>query len=150
VLARFLRRAARSARAGTPRSRWESGPRFSAPIRLPASVAGYPYYSPARLKFRSRGFNESYRPRERHSKRQRRGLERLFARANGFGPLIMNPRMAPATAPFSAVIESWLERTMPPGAAPLSLFTTLARDERLFVKFFSGGLLDRGHLTLRQ
>src|ERR1700685_3548746 len=62
----------------------------------------------------------------------------------------MNPRMAPATAPFGAVIQGWLDRTMPPGMAPLSLFTTLARDERLFVKFFSGGLLDRGHLTLRQ
>src|SRR5271154_4390978 len=62
----------------------------------------------------------------------------------------MKPRMAPAAAPFSAVIASWLEKTMPPGMAPLSLFTTLARDERLFVKFFSGGLLDRGHLTLRQ
>ncbi|MGO9934657.1 MAG: hypothetical protein ACLPV8_22980 [Steroidobacteraceae bacterium] len=46
----------------------------------------------------------------------------------------MNPRMAPASAPFSAVVEKWLETTMPPGAAPLSLFTTLARDERLFVK----------------
>jgi len=30
------------------------------------------------------------------------------------------------------------------------LFTTLARDPRLFTKFFSAGLLDRGHLTLRQ
>jgi alkylhydroperoxidase family enzyme len=30
------------------------------------------------------------------------------------------------------------------------LFTTLARDPRLFGKFFAGGLLDRGHLTLRQ
>src|SRR5271169_2429944 len=62
----------------------------------------------------------------------------------------MNPRMAPATAPFSAAIQDWLDKTMPPGMAPLTLFTTLARDERLFVKFFSGGLLDRGHLTLRQ
>ena len=43
----------------------------------------------------------------------------------------MNPRIAPAAAPFSAVIEGWLEKTMPPGMAPLSLFTTLARDERL-------------------
>ncbi len=30
------------------------------------------------------------------------------------------------------------------------LFTTLARDPRLFQKFFAGGLLDRGNLTLRQ
>ncbi len=36
------------------------------------------------------------------------------------------------------------------GGPPLRLFTTLARDRRLFFKFFAGGLLDRGHLTLRQ
>jgi alkylhydroperoxidase family enzyme len=30
------------------------------------------------------------------------------------------------------------------------LFTTLARDKRLFAKFMAGGLLDPGHLTLRQ
>jgi hypothetical protein len=36
------------------------------------------------------------------------------------------------------------------GAPPLQLFTTLARDRRLFGKFFDAGLLDRGHLTLRQ
>ncbi|MEX0954472.1 MAG: carboxymuconolactone decarboxylase family protein [Rhizobiaceae bacterium] len=39
---------------------------------------------------------------------------------------------------------------MPPGVPPLSLFTMLARDERLFERFMGGGLLDRGHLTLRQ
>jgi alkylhydroperoxidase family enzyme len=36
------------------------------------------------------------------------------------------------------------------GRPPLTLFNTLARDRRLFFKFFGGGLLDRGHLTLRQ
>jgi len=39
---------------------------------------------------------------------------------------------------------------MPAGVPPLVLFTTLARDTRLFLRFMSGGLLDRGHLTLRQ
>ncbi|MFL9865719.1 carboxymuconolactone decarboxylase family protein [Paraburkholderia fungorum] len=39
---------------------------------------------------------------------------------------------------------------MPPGVPPLGLFTTMARDERLFGKFFAASLLDRGHLTLRQ
>ena len=39
---------------------------------------------------------------------------------------------------------------MPPGVAPLTLFTTLARDPRLFGKFMSAGLLDRGNLTIRQ
>jgi alkylhydroperoxidase family enzyme len=36
------------------------------------------------------------------------------------------------------------------GKPPLLLFTTLARDPRLFEKFSAGSLLDRGHLTLRQ
>jgi alkylhydroperoxidase family enzyme len=62
----------------------------------------------------------------------------------------MTTRVAPAKAPFSVAVQGWLERTMPPGMPPLVLFATLARDERLFTKFLSGGLLDRGHLTLRQ
>lgn len=59
-------------------------------------------------------------------------------------------RIAPATAPFAPEVQAALERVMPPGRPPLMLFTTLARDPRLFGKFFSGSLLDRGHLTLRQ
>jgi alkylhydroperoxidase family enzyme len=59
-------------------------------------------------------------------------------------------RMAPAQPPLPAEIQSWLDRTMPPGKPPLRLFTTLARDPRLAGKFFSAGLLERGHLSLRQ
>ena len=59
-------------------------------------------------------------------------------------------RIAPAEPPFPADVQAGLDRTMPPGQPPLVLFTTLARDPRLFGKFFSAGLLDRGHLTLRQ
>jgi len=62
----------------------------------------------------------------------------------------METRIALAHAPFPADIQSWLDRTMPPDKPPLRLFTTLARDPRLFGKFFAAGLLDRGHLTLRQ
>jgi alkylhydroperoxidase family enzyme len=62
----------------------------------------------------------------------------------------MTARIAPASAPYAPDIQAWLDRTMPPGQPPLLLFTTLARDPRLFTKFFSAGLLDRGHLTLRQ
>ena len=62
----------------------------------------------------------------------------------------MTARMAPAQAPFSDEVQGWIDRTMPAGVAPLRLFTTLARDERLFRKIFAGGLIDRGHLTLRQ
>jgi alkylhydroperoxidase family enzyme len=36
------------------------------------------------------------------------------------------------------------------GNPPLLLFTTMARDRRLFFKFFNSGLLNRGHLTVRQ
>lgn len=59
-------------------------------------------------------------------------------------------RLTPATPPFSAEVQSFLERMMPPGVPPLVLFTTLARDPRLFERFTRGGLLDRGHLSLRQ
>ena len=62
----------------------------------------------------------------------------------------MTIRIAPAIPPFSQEIQGALDRTMPAGVAPLALFTTLARDERLFKKIFAGGLLDRGHLSLRQ
>lgn len=62
----------------------------------------------------------------------------------------MTARISPASPPFSGEVQTWLTRTMPVGVPPLVLFTTLARDERLFGRFFSGGLLDRGHLSLRQ
>lgn len=62
----------------------------------------------------------------------------------------MTARMAAATPPFPDEVRDSLQRVMPPGRAPLLLFTTLARDTRLFGRFFAGGLLDRGHLTLRQ
>ena len=63
---------------------------------------------------------------------------------------IMTARIAPAAPPLPDDIQHALDRIMPPGYAPLTLFTTLARDARLFRKFFSAGLLDRGHLTIRQ
>lgn len=62
----------------------------------------------------------------------------------------MSARVAPQTPPFSAAIAAQLEKLTPPGATPLVLFATLARDERLFARFMGGGLLDKGHLTLRQ
>jgi len=62
----------------------------------------------------------------------------------------MSARIAPAQAPFSPAVQGFLDRIMPPGLAPLVLFTTLARDARLFERFTGGGLLDRGHLSMRQ
>ena len=64
-------------------------------------------------------------------------------------PISMPARISPATPPYPDDMQSLLDRTMQ-GKPPLLLFTTLARDLRLFRKFFSAGLLDRGHLSLRQ
>lgn len=58
-------------------------------------------------------------------------------------------RIAPAPEPLDPDIQAAIDEVMR-GNPPLVLFTTLARDRRLFFKFFNGGLLDRGHLTLRQ
>jgi alkylhydroperoxidase family enzyme len=62
----------------------------------------------------------------------------------------MNARIAPAQAPFPSDIQAAFDKIMPPGQPPLALFTTLAREPRLFAKFFAASLLDRGHLSLRQ
>jgi alkylhydroperoxidase family enzyme len=62
----------------------------------------------------------------------------------------MSPRIEPARPPFPAEIQDAFDRIMPPGVPPLTLFTTLARDARLFERFRNAALLDKGHLTLRQ
>lgn len=61
-----------------------------------------------------------------------------------------SPRIAPADRPYPPEIAARFDALMPPGIAPLVLFRVLARDERLFQRFMGGGLLDKGHLTLRQ
>src|ERR1700674_145904 len=61
-----------------------------------------------------------------------------------------SPRIAPANPPYPATIQPRFDALMPPGVAPLVLFRALARDERLFQRFMGAGLLDKGHLTLRQ
>jgi alkylhydroperoxidase family enzyme len=60
------------------------------------------------------------------------------------------PRIPPASAPYAPEVQARFEALMPPGVEPLTLFRILARDRRLFQRFMGGGLLDRGHLTLRQ
>ena len=59
------------------------------------------------------------------------------------------PRIAPVAAPYEPQLQAVFDAIMR-GKPPLTLFTTLARDSRLFGKFSAGSLLDRGHLTLRQ
>jgi alkylhydroperoxidase family enzyme len=58
-------------------------------------------------------------------------------------------RIEPAPLPLPADIREAIDAVMR-GGEPLVLFTTLARDRRLFGKLFGAGLLDRGHLTIRQ
>lgn len=57
-------------------------------------------------------------------------------------------RIAPATPPLPTAIQATIDRVMR-GQPPLALFTTIARDERLAAKFFAGGLLDKGNISLR-
>ena len=59
-------------------------------------------------------------------------------------------RIAPAKPPFEGEIKATLERIMPPGVPPLLLFTTLARNPRVFQRFMAGGLLDKGSITLKE
>jgi len=59
-------------------------------------------------------------------------------------------RILPAEAPYPPEIAAQLDRVMPPGVPPLALFTTLARNPRVFARLFAGGLLDPGALSLRQ
>jgi alkylhydroperoxidase family enzyme len=61
-------------------------------------------------------------------------------------------RIAPAEPPFPPEVQAVLDRLPAAWAPPFVLFTTLARDTRLFRRFTAGSLtdLERGHLTLRQ
>lgn len=61
-----------------------------------------------------------------------------------------SPRIAPAEAPYEETIQTQFDRLMPPGVDPLVLFRTLANDTRLFSRFMGAGLLDKGHLSLRE
>lgn len=63
--------------------------------------------------------------------------------------MTVTARINPATPPYAPDVEETINRLMQ-GRPPLALFATLARDERLFRKFTGGGLLDRGHLSIRQ
>lgn len=58
-------------------------------------------------------------------------------------------RIVPASPPLQPDMQEPIDAIMR-GARPLVLFMTMARDRRLFFKFFNSGLLDRGNLTIRE
>lgn len=62
----------------------------------------------------------------------------------------MSARMQAAEPPYSEAVQKTLERIMPPGVAPLVLFTTLARSERAFSRFMAAGLIDKGPISLKE
>ncbi len=62
----------------------------------------------------------------------------------------MTARIAPLDPPFAPDIRKALDAIMPPGVPPLVLFTTLARNPRVFQRFMAGGLLDKGTISLRE
>jgi len=61
----------------------------------------------------------------------------------------MPPRVAPIAPPFAPELQAVFDKIMPPGVAPLALFTTLARVPRVYERFRAGGLLDRGPVSMR-
>ncbi|MBV8970995.1 MAG: carboxymuconolactone decarboxylase family protein [Sphingomonadaceae bacterium] len=58
-------------------------------------------------------------------------------------------RIPPLEKPYPEAFAAAMARTMPPGADPLVLFTTIATSPRAWEKFSAGSLLDRGPLSLR-
>lgn len=61
----------------------------------------------------------------------------------------MPQRLEPTQPPYDAKIKKRLDAIMPDGVPPLVLFTTLARNPRVFERMMTGGLLDKGTLSLR-
>jgi 4-carboxymuconolactone decarboxylase len=64
--------------------------------------------------------------------------------------MMATPRLSPLDPPYSPEITALFDRALPPGMAPLKLFRTLARNERVCQRFFAGALLDRGSIGLEE
>lgn len=58
-------------------------------------------------------------------------------------------RLDPVPTPYPPDLLAVLDQLMPPGVAPLRLFTTLARVPRVWDRLRAGSLLDRGPVSLR-
>ncbi len=58
-------------------------------------------------------------------------------------------RIEPLAKPYPEAFATAMAATMPPGAEPLALFTTIGKSPRAWEKFAGGSLLGRGPLSLR-
>ena len=61
----------------------------------------------------------------------------------------MTTRIDSVQPPYPPELQKVLDSIMPPGVPPLALFTTLAHVPRIWDRFRSGSLLDRGPVSLR-
>jgi alkylhydroperoxidase family enzyme len=61
-------------------------------------------------------------------------------------------RIAPANPPFAPKVQALLDRLPASWSPPFKLFTVLARDERLLLRFTGGAVsyLEPSHVTVRQ
>src|SRR5580765_6851068 len=57
-------------------------------------------------------------------------------------------RVEPIAPPYSPEIQAVFDKSMPPGIAPLALFTTLARVPRVYDRLRAGSLLDHGPVSV--
>ena len=62
----------------------------------------------------------------------------------------MSARIEPERGPFAPEIQSILDQIGPPGTSAYSLFTTLARNPRVFQKVMASGMLEKNSITLRE
>lgn len=60
------------------------------------------------------------------------------------------PRIQPLEPPYPEPVAAAFDSIMPAGVPPLSLFRSVAVNERVFLRMMAGGLLDKGSLTLRE
>lgn len=60
------------------------------------------------------------------------------------------PRIQPINPPFSAEVQESLDIVMPAGMPPLNIFKTVGNNERVLSRMVSGGLLDRGSVSIAQ
>lgn len=63
---------------------------------------------------------------------------------------MVKPRLSPETPPYPTAIADALDRVMPDGVPPLTLFRVLARSERVFDRIFAGSFLDKGPVPMAE